>query len=352
MATLADVAARAGVSKSTASRVLNGKTDIPVSAATIARIRQAAEEVGYRPNRLAAALATGRTNMIAVLLPVLDRPYYSAIIGNIERIVRAQGYDLLVSCARPASDLSRVFSLPADGVILCELFGIDPSFFSTLASRGRAVVAFSGQHARECDTVTFDMEPAVRDAMQHLIQQGCRRIGYLTVPPTIRDEFPRWAGYREAMLWAGLEPLPILIDAERRNLARDGIMRAIEEHPDLDGLFCHTDHLALGALRGILDAGRRVPEDIAVVGCDGTEECEFAEPPISTIELPIAEMCEAVWSLLQRRLADPSAPLTGTVHPARFVPRLSSIKSDAPSNSPQDGLCTWVSRMKGGDHEN
>ncbi len=336
MATLADIAKRAGVSKSTASRVLNGKSDLLISEETVERVQHAAQELGYRPNRLAKALATGRSHVIELLLPVLDRPYYSTMLGHIERVVRANGYDLMVTCVRPGADLGRMTSIPADGIILCELFGIDSTFYRKRASQGCAVVALSGHHPDICDGVYFNMLEATTHAVRHLIVQGARRIGYLTVPPTIRPDFPRWQAYKQVLEESGLEPLPLLIDAERRQLARSRIIEALEEHPDLDGLFCHTDHLALGALRGILDTGRSVPHDIVLVGCDGTEEGEYCEPPISTICLPYQSMVEDVWRLLQARMTVPDAPFVQHTHEAIFLPRRSSLRYSV--SDPEPGV--------------
>ncbi|NLH98533.1 MAG: LacI family transcriptional regulator [Chthonomonadales bacterium] len=348
MATLADIAAKAGVSKATASRVLSGKTGVPVSPETVARIRQAAAEAGYTPNRLAAALATGRTNMIAVLLPVLDRPYYSAIIGHIERLARADGYELLITCVRPGSDLRRLAALPADGCILCELYGVGEPIIAAMQKRG-AVVGLSGQTHSTMDSVVFDMDSAVADAIGHMVEQGCRRIGYLTVPPTIRPEYPRWHGYQKVLGERGMEPLPLLIDAERRNLARDRIIEALEQYPDMDGLFCHTDHLALGAMRGIVDSGRRVPEDITVAGCDNTEEGEFCEPPLSTISLPLGPMCEHAWRLIRRRLCEPEAPVEHLSLPATFVVRRSTLRHSHQTHAPSaQRALTGTNHSKGG----
>lgn len=330
MATLADVANKAGVSKATASRVLNGKATVPVAPATAARIHAAAAEVGYSPNPVASALVTGRSNVVALLLPYLDRPYYSSAIGCLEALTQQAGYDLIVMCSSRCgvADIADC-RWPVDGLVVLDSYDVLLRLLQRTDDRVRPVVALGGLLPEGVDAVRLEMGAAAEQAIRHLIGQGCRKLAYATSPATPVATSERWKAFLRVAAEAGIEPVSIPIPGESRPSARDAVAAYCRDHPDLDGLFCHNDDIACGAIRALLDAGRRVPDDVAVVGCDGTVTAEFAEPPISTIALPIADMCAEAWTMLLRRMENPDLPICSTTFSGRFVQRRSSCRDRA-----------------------
>jgi len=166
-------------------------------------------------------------------------------------------------------------------------------------------------------------------AMQHLIGSGFRRIAHATfVRKNIAGESRR-IGYTNAMREAGLETefIHYPLSERQRPVARQLIRDYIAEHGKPEAIFCHSDDAALGIYRGLCDAGIRVPADIALVGCDGIEDTEYLECPLTTLVQPVAEMCDAAWQFLQNRLAEPTIPIQQTILTPQLAIRASSSRT-------------------------
>ncbi len=167
----------------------------------------------------------------------------------------------------------------------------------------------------ETDNVQVGMEAGTMEAMQHLIGSGFRRIAHATfVRKNIAGE-SRWIGYTKAMREAGLKPelIDYPLSESQRPVARQLIQDYISKHGQPEAIFCHSDDAALGIYRGLCDAGIRVPADIALVVCDGIQDTEYLECPLTTLVQPVAEMCTQAWQFLQNRLAEPTIPLQHSI---------------------------------------
>lgn len=290
-ATLRDVATRAGVSIRTVSNVVNGYA--PVSDALRTKVEAALAELDYRPNLVARNLKQGRSGMIALVVPELDVPYFAELARAAITAGRERGYTVLVdqTDAEPEREremLSRDSRLTLfDGLILSPL----TLTAEELRQRGnKAPLVLLGEHLFDgsFSHVAIDNVAAAREATEHLIGLGRTRIAAIGDQPYQSGETAqlRTAGYRQALERAGLPYDPALVRPTERFHRRLGAaaaadLMALSSPPD--AILCYNDLLALGALRGLLRAGVRVPEDVAVIGIDGIEEGEFATPSLSTV---------------------------------------------------------------------
>jgi LacI family transcriptional regulator len=329
---LRQVAERAGVSDATVSRVLNN-ANVRIATETRQRITRIAKEMGYQPNRAAQALATGRTQTLAFWAANLRTPYYTELIGYTRQETIKHGYDLMISAAQVAADgsldTSKLMAWPVDGVLTVDLpRGEIPGLAGSLLW-GKPFVNMGGYVHTNADYVRLDFSSQAFTAAQHLIDVGCKRVAYL-VPDwfgwyrEIDDE--RLRGYETAMANAGRPTEFILtVDEARSNVA--GVLKSyILKNGLPDGLFCFNDDMAIGAYRALRDLGLRIPDDVALVGCNGIEDTEYFDPPITTIVQPVDEMCAVAWTLLEKRIQDPSIPLQQVTLQARFRIRGSSIR--------------------------
>jgi len=291
-ATLHDVAVRAGVSARTVSNVVNGYA--PVTAKTRAKVQRALEELDYRPNLMARNLANGRSGQIAVVVPYLDTPYFSDLLQSIIPLVRQRGYNVLVDqtdgIRAHESELIRagMRMFPFDGMILSPLALAQDD----LRDRDPAMpLVILGERASDgtFDHVGIDDVAAAREAVTHLLELGRRRIAAIGDQPYATGEAAqrRTQGYRQAHAQAGLPVDESLVISTPRFNRADGAqaMAVLLDRPDPpDAVFCYSDLVALGAVHTLLNRGRRVPEDVAVIGYDDIEDGRYSHPTISTIK--------------------------------------------------------------------
>jgi LacI family repressor for deo operon, udp, cdd, tsx, nupC, and nupG len=289
--TIYDVARHAGVSPRTVSNVVN---DYPfVAAETRRRVRDSIDSLGYRPNLVARNLRRGRTGMIALAVPELAVPYFSELSGAIMDEVAPRSYTVIIeqTDGDPAReralledrDRSHVF----DGLIFSPL-GLGASELGAIP--GATPVVLLGERVNEgpFDHVSIDNVAAARSAVEHLASLGCRRIAAIGDQPYETGETAqvRTQGYHEALEAAGLSPDPALVVPTsnfHRSAGAEAMERLLELAEPPDAVFCYNDLLAAGAIRVLLDRGRRVPEDVAVVGFDDAEEGRYSTPTLSTV---------------------------------------------------------------------
>ncbi len=332
-ASLRQVAERAGVSDATVSRILNN-VDISIAPATRNQVLRIAAELGYRPNRAARALATGRTQMLALWAANLRSPYYSAVIYHTREESMRREYDLMISYAQirtdNALDTSKLLSWPVDGILAMDLpRGAIPGLENSLLW-GKPFCTVGAYVTETADFVHVDFTSQAVEAVRHLHAVGCRRIAYL-VPDWFewfrqcRDA--RLQGYETAMAEIGGQPEYIVTPRETRQVVGTILTTYIERHGCPEGLFCFNDDMAMGAFRALRDHGLRIPQDVALVGCDGIEETVYADPPLTTIMQPVEAMCAMAWTFLEQRIQDPSLPMQQlTLEPSLQI-RGSSLRS-------------------------
>ncbi|MGI5524156.1 LacI family DNA-binding transcriptional regulator [Micromonospora sp. CA-259024] len=295
--TLEAVAARAGVSRATVSRVVNGSTTVaePIREA----VTRAVAELGYVPNLAARSLVTQRTDSVALVMPEAatrvfsDDQVFPGIIRGVSQELEAADKQLVLMLAGSPAGHQRVERYTTgrhvDGVLFASLHGADP-LPGTLARLGIPVVC-SGRPLGDVPVPYVDVDHVggVTAAVRHMIDSGRRWIATIAGPQDMVAGIERLSGYRTTVAEAGLPELVAVGDFTRESGAA-AMHRLLTEHPDLDGVFAASDLMAHAALRTLREAGRRVPEDVAVVGFDDIETAAYTEPPLTTVRQPIVEL--------------------------------------------------------------
>ncbi|MGI8880280.1 MAG: LacI family DNA-binding transcriptional regulator [Jatrophihabitans sp.] len=314
--TLRDVADRAGVSVRTVSNVVNGFQH--VSSDMRERVQAALHELDYRPNLLARSLRQGRTGLVALLIPEISEPYFAEVAHAI--IEHARALSLTVLIDESGGDADRELELLdiacrsrlVDGVLLSAL-GLGSDRLTDL-HLDIPVVQLGEQAAKRFDHVTIDNVAASRAAVEHLIGSGRKRIAAIgresaPAPATARL---RMAGYQAALADAGLPEDPDLAPVVTQFHRADGAaamrdLLQLKQPPD--AVFAFNDRLALGAMRAVVHAGRRVPEDVMIVGFDDIEEATYSNPTLSSVRPDKQAIARAALDALQQRIAgDTSTP--------------------------------------------
>ncbi|MEX2504899.1 MAG: LacI family DNA-binding transcriptional regulator [Egicoccus sp.] len=319
-ATLEQVAALAGVSRSTVSRVVTGSPR--VSDAARRAVEAAVAELGYVPNRAARSLATRRTGTIALVVAepetrVFDEPFFAGIVRGVGAAVGRTDLQLalLMTGSDPDGDpdgahgRARVGGYLAgghvDGALLLSLHADDP-LPRRLVDAGLPLVIGGRPDGADLAVswVDADNRGGARLATEHLLAQGRRRIGIVTGPPDMVAGRDRLAGFREAMAAAD-RPTPPEREAVG-DFTRDGgeraMARLLAQAPDVDGVVVASDLAALGALQVLAGAGRTVPDDVAVVGFDDSLVAASAQPPLTTVRQPVEAMGARMVELLCAQL--------------------------------------------------
>ncbi len=327
--TLDEVAALAGVSRSVASRAINNGRDVSRDARKA--VERAVRELGYVPNPTARALATSQGG--AVLLAVshddpnlFADPFFAHVIVGVNAALERTDLVLMLLLAdseRGRERLVRVLrSRRADALLLLALHGEDP--LHRLAQRLELPVVVGGRPLRgEPDWyVDADNRGGARSAAEHLISSGRRQIAAITGRMDTQAGVARHSGFREAMAVAGLDASR----TERSDFTEAGGAAAmaslLDRFPDLDAVFAESDNMAAGALRTLRAAGRRVPEDVAVVGFDDLPIARITEPPLTTVHQPVQALGqEMVRMLLALMAGERPSPL---ILPTHLVVRASA----------------------------
>lgn len=283
--TIAEIAARAGVSKAAVSRYLNNGY---VSSEKRQAIRQVIEETGYVPSQQAQTLRTGKSRMIGVVVPRIDSESISRVVAGISRVLEEHGYRLLLANTdnRIEKELEylEVFrSGNVDGVILVATM-LSAAHRKALAALGVPVVLV-GQQMEGLSCVFHDDRGAARAMTELLLRKGCRTVGYIGVTP--RDKAAgaaRRAGYQDALHAAGQEADPAWM--EQSDFSIDGgyaaAGRLLARVSQIDGIFCATDSIAIGAKKQIEEQGKQVPEQIALVGIGHSRMSALVRPRLAT----------------------------------------------------------------------
>lgn len=312
--TIEEVAAAAGVSRSTVSRVVNGST--AVSPAALEAVQRAIVELNYIPNRAARSLASRATMAIALVVPedttrFFGDPFFASIVSGINERLRRTDYvlNLFIANDDPRDKTTAYLQRGAvDGAIVVSHHTSD-TFIDRIAAA--VPVVYGGRPIRERERdyyVDVDNVAGGRLGTQHLVDGGHRRIGTITGPPTMPAGVDRLLGYREAIAAAGLAEGPVAdgdFTADGGTLAMRRILRGGEE---FDALFIASDLMARGALAELGRAGIRVPDDIAIVGFDDSPVATSVTPHLTTVRQPSHAQGEQMAHVLLARLAGENPP--------------------------------------------
>lgn len=331
--TLRDVAEHAGVSARTVSNVVSGYEH--VSAAMRERVMAAIAELDYRPNPIARTLRTGRTGVLALVVPEIDVPYFGQLARGVIDAAAAVGYRVVVDQTGHDHERERRLLLGDDRAML-----FDGLLFSPLATASELLdvpasssvpLVLLGEHDFDgrFDHVAVDNEQAARDAVAHLVASGRHRIAAIGTQPQEEYATPlaRESGYRAALDEAGVAVDRTLVRSAAHWSRQQGYdatteLLALDDRPD--AVFCFSDLLAVGAMRAVADAGLRVPEDVAVIGIDDLDEGRFSRPSLSTVSLDTPFIARESVRRVIDRIADPDLPAAEITAPHRLVLRESA----------------------------
>lgn len=301
--TMTDVARRAGVSVMTVSRAINRKPDI--SPATCQRILEIAERLNYRPNNIARGLVTKHTGTIGLVMPDIANPFFSEVARGVEHVAYAEGYNVFLcnTDEDPAREIAVLRSLEekrVEGILVCSSRLEDEELRAALAYHSAVVLVNRRLEGSNVSAVLVDDEAGGRMATQHLLQAGHRAVGFLAGPPVSRSGQQRQKGYRAAFAAARLPYNPHWVQ-HCSPIVQGGVLAAHElltTHPELTALFCYNDLVAVGALQACAELGRRVPEDMAVVGFDDIPLAALVSPPLTTCHVARYELGAQAMQLL------------------------------------------------------
>lgn len=331
--TLEEVAARAGVGRGTASRVINGSPR--VSEATREAVEAAVAELGYVPNRAARALAGNRTDAIALVVPEPEtrffaEPYFSAIVRGVGAALADTEMQLLLTLAGNDRERRRLAQYltahRVDGVLLVAVHADDP-LPELLEQLGMPCVISGARHAAEpLASVDSDNFEGARAAVEHLVSRGRRSVATITGRLEVYGAQRRLDGYRAALAAAGLPPDERLIAPA--DFTEEGGARAMREllarRPSLDAVFAASDVMAAGARQVLREADRRIPEDVALIGFDDSVVARHMHPPLTSVRQPIEEMGRRMAQLLLEEIAGRTGERPTVVLPTELVVRESS----------------------------
>jgi DNA-binding LacI/PurR family transcriptional regulator len=330
--TLEQVAALAGVSTATVSRVLNRSPR--VSASARASVEGAVAELGYVPNPAARSLARRRTDTIALVASEPEErafadPFYPAIVHGIAEAIADTDLQLILLLAqgvRAQQKVERyVLQGHVDGVVMLCQHGDDALPRALVAAGIPIVMTGRPRDTLSLPFVDADNRGGARAATEHLLRTR-QQVATITGPLDLTVTADRFDGYRDALAAAGIPFEPDLVAAGDFTAESGG--RAMEKllarAPDLDGVFAASDAMAIGALRQLEAIGARVPHDVAVVGFDDVAVAASAVPALTTMRQPFAEMTHALTDLLQRRIAGNAALDEHIVFPTALVRRASA----------------------------
>jgi LacI family transcriptional regulator len=327
---LKDVADAAGVDTSTASRVLNSEAGHRVASDTRDRVLAAAGDLGYRPNAMARALRTARTNTLGIAVPQLDNPVFPQIIIGATSAAHARGYDLLITLVEPSSADSSVYERLAhakrvDGLLVSTIE--DDTTLRRILKRASLPFVLVNRRVRGLPNyVVHDNFEAARISTEYLLSLGHRRIGHLAGRIKGYNGSQRLAGYEAALRAAGIEPEAALISEAGYTL--EGGVRATEamlaarRRPT--AILAATVISGSGALKALHAANVRVPQDMSVMSIHDLPIAEMLQPPLTALRLPLQEMGRVATDGLIDLLEGNAKSVSRMLQPEQLVVRAST----------------------------
>ncbi|WP_336641107.1 LacI family DNA-binding transcriptional regulator [Microbacterium sp. USHLN272] len=324
-ATIEEVAAAAGVSRSTVSRVVNGST--AVSPEALAAVHDAIERLNYVPNRAARSLASRQTHAIALIVPedttrFFGDPFFAAIVAGITGTLRTSDYllNLLIASDDPGDKMTGfVRNGGVDGALLVSHHTSD-AFIDRIADAVPVVYGGRPVRTRETDyVVDVDNVAGAREAVRRLVDIGRTRIATISGPLTMLSSIDRVQGFREALADAALTPFAEEEGDYSEASGADAARRILAAGRP-DAIFVASDLMARGALTALRASGIRVPDDIALVGFDDSSVALSCDPQLTTVRQPMYAQGEAMAQVLLSRLAGGDPPRT-TILPTELVVR-------------------------------
>ena len=308
MSTLKHVAARAGVSFTTVSHVVNRTR--PVSDSARLRVERAIAELGYFPSAVARALKTSQTRILGVIVPNITNPFFSELTRGIEDVCERNHYSVFLCNGdddreRQGHSLEILLGRRVDGVVLATPTGPAAAIAKRLSGTNvKTVVVDRSVAGLESDRVRIDHQAGARLAVEHLLSLGHRRIACLAGPSSFAVSRARVAGWRKALARAGVKPAnDWLLEGDFRAADGHELTRRLLARGDVTAIFASNDLLGIGALRAAAERGWPVPGALSVIGFDGIEMGAYTYPALTTVGYPIRSIGETAATVLIDRIA-------------------------------------------------
>ena len=328
-----DIAADLGLSVVTVSKVFRGRSDI--GNETRGRVLARMAELNYQPNVAARSLATGRSYTMGFVVPDLMHPFFAEIAKYMAGVLRAQGYHLMMSssldeAAVEADQLEHLLNRGVD-LLMVASSHVDPGVLQPVLDRHVPLILVDRQfEGFPAHFVGVDDRLTGRLATRHLVEQGYQRIAHIG-PTNASTAAGRAAGYREALAEAGMKIGPDHVQAtahgddSAEDSGYEAMQRLLAARPRPDAVFCFNDPTAIGAMKAILEAGLRIPQDMAVVGCGNIRNSDFLAVPLTTIDQDGRGIGLKTAKLALSLVEQPSRHRTILLE-QRLIPRASSLR--------------------------
>lgn len=337
--TIKDIARELGISPSTVSRALKDHPDI--SSETKKAVNALADKLNYQPNIVALSLRQKKTNTIGVVIPELVHFFFSTVISGIEDVAYEAGYSVIItqsneSFDREVTDLKALFNSRVDGMLLSisrETTNYD--HIESILSKGVPIVFYDRMYNNpNTSKVIVDDYVGAKEAVAHLIDQGCKRVAHLQATPNLLISEDRLRGYKDALREANLpyqENFVLQCPSGTLEEAEKATRKLLALTPPPDAIFANNDMLAMGAMKAIKEKGLNIPGDVALMGFSNWFFSQLMDPPLSSVDQPGYEMGQEAARLLIRHIEmkdkDQGEPQPETkVLKTRLIVRQSSIK--------------------------
>ena len=330
-ARIKDVAARAGVSLKTVTNVVHERPY--VRADTRQRVLDAIDELDYRPSMVGRQLQSGRSNILTLAVPRIDEPYLGSLAHALIAAATPRGYTLLIDETGGDHDREREASegYPGHGIdgVIFSAIALDPAHLAAVSNRSPLVLLGERVPGSSADYVAIDNEQSGREAVQHLLGLGRRRIAFLGDQPGRPSTVGavRRRAYDHQLDEAGVRLLPERVVAADRFSREEGSELAAalwQRDPTIDAIVCASDLLAIGAMRRLRQLGVRVPDDVAVTGWDDAVDGRYSSPSLTTVATDLAVLAGRTLDALARRIDGDRSEGATFVVPHQLVVRESS----------------------------
>ncbi len=327
--TILDVAAKAGVSRQTVSRVINDKGE--VGAAARERVLAAIAELGYRPNVVAQSMVAGRTNTLGCISPNLTDYTFACLIDHAQAEARQHGYFLLTGSAPTVDDvpslLEELLARQVDGLLILNPYADGRSrCVAPLLEHGMAVVYLNETPREEAvSSVRCDDRGGGLQATRYLLGLGHTRIALIAGPDSEQCTHDRLSGYQLALAGAGLPSDTALQDSGDWSATSgyEATCRLLAVGHPFSAIFAQNDRMAVGAIQALREHGLRIPQNISVIGFDDYPLSSYFDPPLTTLRQPLEDSGRQAARLLIETIHDPNRPVEQFLFPARLIERAS-----------------------------
>lgn len=310
-ATIKDIAKLAGTSFATVSRVLSG-TSYPVSAELRERVLRAAREVNYVPNLVGRSLKMQTGREVGVIVHSLTNPYYTHMLSNLEKLLAQRGVTMLIASTNrseegEAAALQQLLMRQVGALVLLAQLR-DVTLLRQAAERGVQLIAVQERiDDPPCSCVLVDSEHAGKMAAEHLLSLGHTEIGYISAPLDRHSRRSYYKGFKSALGERFREEMCAIAASENESfgeiyeygMGQELASQLLKANPHMTALVAGNDLLAAGALQALAEAGKRVPEDISVVGRDNIPLSQMVSPTLTTIAEPLSDIAHAVADMLE-----------------------------------------------------